>query len=107
MPEGPSVPSEDDVRERLRVVNDPEVGINIVDLGLVYGVEVSPERIRIRLTMTSPACPLGDLVIDEARQAVSAILPRGTHLDVELVWDPPWSPERMTESAKKMLGWSG
>ena len=102
-----SIPGEDDVRERLRTVNDPEVGVNIVDLGLVYGLEVSPKRVHIELTMTSPACPLGDLVIDEVRQAVGAILPPGTNLDIELVWDPPWSPERMSDSARQTLGWAG
>jgi len=103
----PGGPSEDEVREKLRTVNDPEVGVNIVDLGLVYGVEVTPERVRIELTMTSPACPLGDLVIDEARQAVAPILPAGIDLNIELVWDPPWSPERMSDIAKQELGWSG
>ena len=106
MPPGSRVPAEEEIRAALRSVDDPEVGVNIVDLGLVYRIEVSPERVRIELTMTSPACPLGDLVIDGSRQAVGAILPKGMDVEIELVWDPPWTPDRMSEDAKQTFGWS-
>jgi metal-sulfur cluster biosynthetic enzyme len=101
----PTLPTEEEVREALRSVDDPEVGINIVDLGLVYRVDLTPERVRIELTMTTPACPMGDLITDNARRAVGALLPDGVGVDVELVWDPIWTPDRMSESAKQTFGW--
>jgi len=101
------LPTEEAVREVLRSVNDPEVGMNIVDLGLVYRVDVGPQCVRVELTMTTPACPLGDLITDEARRAVGALLPEGVAAEVELVWDPPWTPDRMSESARQTFGWPG
>lgn len=101
----PTMPTEEDVREALRSVDDPEVGINIVDLGLVYRVDLTPERVRVELTMTTPACPMGDTITDHARRAVGALLPDGVGVDVELVWDPIWTPDRMSESAKQTFGW--
>jgi metal-sulfur cluster biosynthetic enzyme len=97
--------TEEAVRAALRNVDDPEVGMNIVDLGLVYGVVLSTEGVHIDLTMTSPACPLGDVVIDDAVRAVLAVAPAGMNVDVDLVWDPPWSPNRMSERARRELGW--
>jgi metal-sulfur cluster biosynthetic enzyme len=102
-----TMPTEEQVREALRSVDDPEVGINIVDLGLVYRIDLTPERARIELTMTTPACPMGDLISDQVRRAVGALLPEGPGVDVELVWDPIWTPDRMSESAKQTLGWPG
>src|SRR5512143_2967394 len=81
------------VREALRLVDDPEVGMNIVDLGLIYRIDIAPERVRVELTMTTPACPMGDLITENARRAVSAALPEGVAVDIGLVWDPPWTPE--------------
>lgn len=104
---GDTMPSEDEVREALRSVDDPEVGMSIVDLGLVYRIDVSPERVRVEMTMTTPACPMGDLITDNARRAVGALLPEGVGVDVELVWDPPWTPDMMSESAKHTFGWPG
>ena len=101
------MPSEDQVLEALRSVDDPEVGINIVDLGLVYRIEIAPEYVRIEMTMTSQACPMGDLITDNVRRAVVAIVPDGMGVDIELVWDPFWTPERMSETAKQTLGWPG
>lgn len=93
------------VREALRKVIDPEVGINIVDLGLVYAVRLAPGTIEADLTMTSPACPLGDMVLEDARAALDALAPAGTAVRVNLVWEPPWSPEMMSPGAKGRLGW--
>lgn len=97
-----------DLRERvtaaLRSVLDPEVGLNIVDLGLVYGVEVDGGRVQIQLTMTTPTCPLGEQIADEAAAAAGAV--EGVErAAVELVWDPPWSPARMAPAAREALGW--
>lgn len=96
---------EESVRDALREVNDPEVGMNIVDLGLVYDVEVSPVRVRVTMTMTSPTCPMGDYLVDSVRDAVRRAAPEAQDIDVELVWDPPWTPERMNEDARKFFGW--
>ena len=101
----PTLPTEERVREALRSVDDPEVGMNIVDLGLVYRIDVAPERVRVELTMTTPACPMGDVVTDNARKAVAAALPKDLAVDVVLVWEPPWTPDRMSESARQTFGW--
>ena len=100
-----ALPTEARVREALRSVDDPEVGMNIVDLGLVYGIHIAPDRVRVELTMTTPACPLGELITDNARRAVGAALPQNVAVDVVLVWDPPWTPDRMSESARQTFGW--
>ena len=100
------LPTEEMVREALRTVDDPEVGMNIVDLGLVYQLEIAPEKIRIEMTMTTPACPMGDLITSNAREAVGALLPAGVDVDIDLVWDPPWTPDLMSEAAKQAFGWN-
>jgi metal-sulfur cluster biosynthetic enzyme len=101
------VPVDDDaVREALRTVEDPEAGMNIVDLGLVYGIEVVADAVRIDITMTTAACPMADMIMDQARNAVSAIVPAGTSVEVQLVWDPPWTPDKMTGIAKDHFGWT-
>jgi len=93
------------VRRALARIADPEIGVNIVDLGLVYDIVLGPGGCRIAMTMTSPACPTGGLIAEEAREAATAALPPGTPVQVDLVWDPPWSPECMSDQAKKHLGW--
>lgn len=89
----------------LRRVDDPEVGMNIVDVGLVYGVEVVDDCLVVRMTMTSAACPMGEDILEDARHALARALPPGTAIDVTLVWDPPWTPERMSEAARAFFGW--
>jgi metal-sulfur cluster biosynthetic enzyme len=99
--------SEDDVREALKTVEDPEAGMNIVDLGLVYGIAVAPGRVRVEMTMTSPACPVGSYLVDESAAAIRALAPAGTDVEVELVWEPPWTPDLMSKEAQSRFGWSG
>ena len=99
------LPTPDQIRHLLRSVVDPEVGINIVDLGLVYRVEVSAEAVRIDLTMTSPACPLSDVVIADAEAALHPVLPDSCRVAIELVWNPPWEPSLMSDKARDTLGW--
>lgn len=96
---------EQEVRQALQAVEDPEAGMSIVDLGLVYAIAIEPGRVRVQMTMTSPACPAGPYLQDEARAAVEAAAPAGTEVQVELVWDPPWTPERMSEQARGRFGW--
>ena len=121
--------SEDHVLEKLKNVIDPELFVNIVDLGLIYGVvvgadeapaenkpeqkrvdaeagqEAQPEGVcvKIEMTMTSPACPAGPQLISGAKKEVGSIAGVGG-VDVKIVLDPPWTPDRMTEDAKDQLG---
>lgn len=96
---------ESEVRQALQSVEDPEAGMSVLDLGLVYGIAVDPGRVRVEMTMTSPACPASDYIVDEAAAAIRAVAPEGTDVDVQLVWDPPWTPERMSDEARKRFGW--
>lgn len=100
------MPDDDAVREALRQVDDPEAGMNIVDLGLVYGVEVGADAVRIEMTMTTAACPMTDMIVEQVRDVVAAIVPAGTGVDVQLVWDPPWTPDKMSGVAREHFGWS-
>ena len=100
------MPDDEGVREALRQVDDPEAGMNIVDLGLVYGIQVAGGAVDIDLTMTTAACPMADMIVDQARSVVEAIVPQGMPVNVHLVWDPPWTPEKMTGIAKEHFGWS-
>jgi metal-sulfur cluster biosynthetic enzyme len=99
--------SEDSVREALKQVVDPELFVNIIDLGLVYSVVVEPsgdkENVKIEMTMTSPACPAGPQLIGQSKHVVGALEGVGD-VEVKLVMTPPWSPDRMTESARDQLG---
>ena len=95
----------DQVKLALRRVKDPELNLNILDLGLVYGVELAGDDVRIDLTMTSPACPLGDVLVGDVEKTVRRLVPSAARVDVRLVWDPPWTPERMSEAARRQLGW--
>ncbi|MDP3235762.1 MAG: metal-sulfur cluster assembly factor [Myxococcales bacterium] len=91
--------------EALRAVIDPEVGLNVVDLGLVYGVEVVGADVHVRLTMTTPACPLGEQIVRDAEDHLRA-LDGVDEVTVELVWEPAWSPERLSPAGKEQLGWN-
>ncbi|MGD2062315.1 MAG: metal-sulfur cluster assembly factor [Nitrospirota bacterium] len=95
----------DEIRTALREVIDPEVGVNVVDLGLLYGIELEGAEVRVRLTMTSPACPLGAHLREQVESAIRRHCPDAGIVTVDLVWDPPWSPERMSDEAKRALGW--
>ena len=101
----PAQQEQDQVRDMLRKVVDPEVGINIVELGLIYRIESMPAHVLIEMTMTSPACPMGDLIEDDARQELAWGLPPGRQVELRLVWEPPWDPSMMSESARTHFGW--
>jgi metal-sulfur cluster biosynthetic enzyme len=104
-PPPPAAPlSEDSARAALKEVLDPEIGINIVDLGLIYDLKVSEGRIAVTMTLTSPTCPMGDLLLDEVEAALDRLAP-GVEIDLEVVWEPPWSPEKMSASAREQFGW--
>jgi metal-sulfur cluster biosynthetic enzyme len=106
MPEPPPAPSGnaalDDIEEAMRDVVDPELGINVVDLGLVYGIAVDDRIATIDMTLTSAACPLTDVIEDQARSALTG---SGMVDDIKInwVWMPPWGPEKITEDGREQL----
>jgi metal-sulfur cluster biosynthetic enzyme len=100
------MPDDDAVREALRAVDDPEAGMNIVDLGLVYGVDVTDDAVRVEMTMTTAASPMTDMIVAQVRDVLEGLVPAGANVDVALVWDPPWTPGNMTGIAKEHFGWT-
>lgn len=93
-----------EVLTALKKVIDPELGTNIVDLGLVYHASLNASGIDIALTMTTPACPLGEMMSEEIKSVLRDRFPDAPHVHVELVWDPPWSADMMSEEARRQLG---
>jgi len=89
----------------LRRVVDPEMALTIVDVGLVVGVTVTADRVHVRVTMTSPACPVVDVIVEDIETELDTVVPAGMQIAVELVWEPPWSPDRMSARAKAFMGW--
>jgi metal-sulfur cluster biosynthetic enzyme len=91
----------EDILEALRDVVDPELGINVVDLGLVYGVTLDGERnVSIDMTLTSAACPLTDVIEDQAREALEGVV---NDFRINWVWLPPWGPENITDDGREQL----
>lgn len=94
------------LREALRRIYDPEIPINIVDLGLIYGIEWPADgRVRIRMTMTSPGCPVTSMLQDEVRATAERVAGI-REAEVRIVWSPPWNPERMSPEAKRRFGYA-
>jgi metal-sulfur cluster biosynthetic enzyme len=94
-------PDTEDLLEALRDVVDPELGVNVVDLGLVYGVNVAEDRIAtIDMTLTSAACPLTDVIEDQAREALDGLV---ADFRINWVWMPPWGPDKITEDGREQL----
>jgi metal-sulfur cluster biosynthetic enzyme len=92
---------DDDVLEALRDVVDPELGINVVDLGLVYGVTIDSDRVAtVDMTLTSAACPLTDVIEDQAQAALDGLV---ADLRINWVWLPPWGPDKITEDGREQL----
>ncbi len=89
----------------LESVVDPEVAMNIVDVGLVYGAKVEDGRVDVLVTMTSAACPVTDIIIGDVEDALDRALPPDLKIHVELVWEPPWTPERMSSNPQRFMGW--
>jgi metal-sulfur cluster biosynthetic enzyme len=97
------VPTRDEIIEALRQVEDPELGMDIVDLGLLYDVEVEGPRVKVTHSLTSMGCPVGPLIQEDINR-VTRELPGVEDVDVELTWDPPWTPDKMSDDAKFILG---
>ena len=96
--------TQDDIREAMKQVDDPELGINVVDLGLLYEVRVDDAtgKVDLDMTLTSMGCPLTDQIIADVRKYVEP-LDGVTSVDVNWVWDPPWGPDKMTDDGKVMM----
>ena len=97
------MPTKDEVVEALHAVEDPELGMDIVELGLLYDVEVDGPKVKVVHSLTSMGCPAGPMIQEGIHDAAAAV-PGVDQVDVELTWDPPWTPERMSEDAKFILG---
>jgi len=91
------------VRKALRQVKDPEIGLNIVDLGLVYDVDVEEGEVHVKMTLTSPGCPAGAQIMGDVDQTVR-MMEGVTGVEVELVWEPFWTPERIDPKVRSFLG---
>ncbi|MCB0154766.1 MAG: metal-sulfur cluster assembly factor [Anaerolineae bacterium] len=99
--------TEEQVLNALRQVIDPELGINIVDLGLVYSVDIEENRVQVAMTMTTPACPLTGMLTNAAEAAIWQLVPEVESVHIRLVWEPPWNPGLISEQGTLELGWVG
>jgi metal-sulfur cluster biosynthetic enzyme len=97
------MPTRDDVIEALRSVEDPELGMDIVELGLLYDVEATGSNVKVLYSLTSMGCPAGPLIQQSIEEVVRAI-PEVEGVETELTWDPPWTPDKMSDDAKFILG---
>ena len=95
--------TKDEVYEALQTCYDPEIPVNIVDLGLIYDVEINEEKVNVKMTLTAPGCGMGPMIASDAQQKILQ-LPGVTEANVDLVWDPPWDPSRISDEAKQKLG---
>lgn len=98
------MPSEEAVMAVLKKCYDPEIPINIVDLGLVYNVDIEGDAVHVKMTLTAPGCPMHTMIQEDVQRKLLTV-EDVSDAQVEIVWEPPWSPDRMTETAKRMLGW--
>lgn len=94
--------TEELILEKLKAVIDPEIGINIVDLGLIYNLDFDEKKITVTMTLTTPGCPMHNSITKWVKEALSQIA--NVEVSVNLVWQPPWTPDDMSDAAKKQLG---
>jgi metal-sulfur cluster biosynthetic enzyme len=95
--------SQDTVYESLKQIYDPEVGINIVDMGLVYGLEIEDQKVGVIMTLTSPGCPAGPQILSQIDSALKEL--EGVEdVDIQVVWSPPWTPDMLSDEARDQLG---
>lgn len=95
----------DPIRQALTRVVDPEVAMSIVDVGLIYGVDVTEDKVHVKVTMTSAACPVTDVILDDIERELDKVAPPEMVVQLELVWDPPWTMDRMSDRARRFMGW--
>jgi metal-sulfur cluster biosynthetic enzyme len=101
---GPYAERERLITEGLKQVYDPEIPMNIVDLGLIYGFEWSGDDVKLKMTLTAPGCPVAGILAEEVK-LVAEKVPKVRSATVDLVWEPPWTPDRMSEFAKRQFGY--
>jgi metal-sulfur cluster biosynthetic enzyme len=97
------MPTKEDVVEALRQVEDPELGMDIVELGLLYDVEVEDSKVKVVYSLTSMGCPAGPMIQQNVEEVVRS-MPEVSDVETELTWDPPWTPDKMSDDAKFILG---
>ncbi len=104
--EGQALPTPEEIREAIRAhVRDPELMLNVVDLGLIYDIQVTENRTaEITMTLTSPGCPAGPMIITDVQRTVHRLFPQLDEVNIHLVWTPFWNPDMMSEEAKEELG---
>ena len=93
------------IEAALRQVVDPEVALTIVDVGLVYAVNVTDTQVQVRMTMTSAACPVTDIIVRDVETELHRVVPADLDVAVELTWEPPWTADRLSARAKAFMGW--
>ena len=105
VPTGEHAERERLITENLKQIYDPEIPMNIVDLGLIYGFEWAGDSVTLKMTLTAPGCPVAGILAEEIKMAIEKV-PNVKGATVELIWDPPWTPERMSEFAKRQFGYA-
>jgi len=93
------------IREALHSVQDPEMGENIVDLGLLEGILIDDQGVQVTLIPTSATCPMADVILDDAQAAVEAVCPAGTRVEIDMDWEQVWSPDRLAPALRERFGW--
>lgn len=101
---GPYAAREAQITDNLKKIYDPEIPMNIVDLGLIYGFDWHDDRVNLRMTLTAPGCPVAGILAEEVKAAIEKV-PDVKGATVEMVWEPPWTPERMSDFAKRQFGY--
>lgn len=102
---GPYAEREKLLTEKLKQIYDPEIPMNIVDLGLIYGFEWHDDDVTLKMTLTAPGCPVAGILAEEIKAAMEKV-PAVRSAKVDMIWDPPWTPERMSDFAKRQFGYA-
>ncbi len=97
--------TESQVLESLKDCYDPEIPVNLVDLGLIYGITIVDDWVGVKMTLTSPGCPASTMISEQVKERVKKV-PGVGDVDVRIVWQPEWTPARMTDEARNKLGWN-
>ena len=95
--------NQEDITNALRTVIDPEIGLNIVDLGLIYEIQINEGKANVKMTLTTPGCPMHATIYQEVKEKVESLNAINDAI-VQIVWDPPWTMDRMSDEAKKEMG---
>ena len=93
------------IQEALQTVMDPEIGVNIVDLGLIYGTSIAGSTVTVTMTMTTPACPMTEMIVLDVKSSLLRAGHQITAVAVDVVWEPPWVPDMISSAARKRMGW--